>query len=444
MNNSEKKETLLQICNILINDNKLRYYNGEIYRFNGKIYCLDYDNLKLQVLNIDNNATPKKQYDVIENLKLVLKNAQAETGLLTIDHNYIAFQNVLYNLKTGRTEEFNSDVFIINQLAIDYIEFTTSLPFIHEFLNSISSNNPKRKQAILEMIGYCMTAKTDLQLAFVLYGPEAGNGKSTLIDLMRKVIGEENVSDLSLKEMSNNRFGLVEVKGKLVNVSSEMTNEVVKDLEAFKKIVTSDVVKGEKKFIQERETFRSQAKIIMIANELPIIPKDNGFYRRLHIIPLEHVFTKEEKANFKNELHTIMTEIAIQDYLGYISLKAYEEMRNNNSDFSNYEESEVILDKYKTSNDNIMQFVKDNDNLKDYFNNKVAVTENMKAITIRHNNKSQQAIKTSSLFTLYKWYCNECNYKPYKRNTFYSTIEERLKLVTRIKNAGSDYFILNE
>lgn len=434
-----KKESLLEICNKLIADNKLVYYNGEIYRYNGEIYCLDYKKLKYQILQIDNNASQQKQYNVIENLKLVLEEEQEEAGSVTINHNYIAFKNKLYNLKTGSTEEFNSDVFIINQLAIDYVAFPDKqpLPYIHEFLNSISSNNESRKQAILEMIGYCMTTRTDLQKAFVLYGPEAGNGKSTLIDLMRKVIGNENVSDLSLKEMSSNRFGLVEVKGKQLNVSSEMTNELVKDLEAFKKLVTSDVVKGEKKFIQERETFRSQAKIIMIANELPAIPKDNGFYRRLHIIPLEHVFTKEEKESFKGELNIIMNEIAIQDYLGYISLKAYEKMINSNSDFSNYEESEEVINKYKLSNDNILQFIKDSDNLNYYF-------KTCSDMIINHNNKRKPAIKTTSLYEQYKRYCYDGNYKASSRNKFYSSIEERLRIVERFKNNGEYYFILKE
>lgn len=453
MESSEKKPTLLDICNKLIENNILVYYNDEIYYFNGKIYTSNNDFLRYQILDIDHNATPKKQNDVLTNLEMILKMEQAKNGETKVNDRYIAFNNGVYDLLLHSffENEFSSSYFIINQLPIDYFDFSKmkntdtneafTIPYVHSYFDSISSNNERRKQAILEMIGYSMTSKTDLQLAFVLYGQKAGNGKSTLIDIWRKIVGSDNVSDLSLKEMSNHRFGLVEVKGKLVNISSETSNEMIKDLETFKKLVTSDVVKGEKKFVQKRDTFRSMAKIVLVANELPIIPKDKGFYRRLHIIPLEHVFTKEEIHNFKDTLQFLTNNLELS-YIAYISLKAYEEMVRSGADFSNIEESTEIRNLYEISNDNVMLFIKDTNELKDCFSNKYYVSEYCKSEIVTHDNKKQSAIKTDALFIIYKHYCTESNYISVGRNKFYMTIENKLQIVERIKIAGDYYFVL--
>lgn len=432
-------------------NNILIYYNDDIYYYNGKIYTSNNDFLKFQIMTIDNNATPKKQNDVLTNLEMLLKISQSKD--IKVNDRYIAFNNGVYDLMLHSFFEngFSSKYFIINQLPIDYTNFDTmkdsetneafSIPYVNDYFNSISSNNEKRKKAILEMIGYSMTSKTDLQLAFVLYGQKAGNGKSTLIDIWRKIVGSENVADLSLKEMASHRFGLVEVKGKLVNISSETSNEIIKDLETFKKLVTSDVVKGEKKFVQKRDTFRSMAKIVLVANELPIIPKDKGFYRRLHIIPLEHVFTKEEILNFKDTLKHLTDSVDLS-YIAYISLKAYEEMIRSEADFSNIEESTEIRNLYEISNDNVMLFIKDTNELKDCFSNKYYVSEYCKSEIVTHDNKKQSAIKTDALFIMYKHYCNESNYISVGRNKFYMTVENKLQIVEKIKIAGDYYFVL--
>ncbi len=96
--------------------------------------------------------------------------------------------------------------FSMNQVDVNYIANPQKIIAVDDFLDKISSYKKERKNAILEMIGYSMTTSVKLQKAFILYGETARNGKSTLSNVIQALIGKDNVSNISLKDMARNAF----------------------------------------------------------------------------------------------------------------------------------------------------------------------------------------------------------------------------------------------
>ena len=143
-----------------------------------------------------------------------------------------------------------------------------------------------------------MTTSVKLQKAFILYGSTARNGKSTLINIISELIGNENIGTVPFREISKNKFAGAGIKGKLLNVGSEMTDEFIEDVSNFKMYITGDEVEIEEKF-KPRQKIKPYAKFIFSANELPTVAdKTDGFYRRLQIIPLEYSFTDKDRKSF--------------------------------------------------------------------------------------------------------------------------------------------------
>lgn len=74
----------------------------------------------------------------------------------------------------------------MNQININLNIDPIKISAVDNFLDRITCGNNERKNAILEMIGYSMTSSVKMQKAFVLYGKTAGNGKSTLLEIIER------------------------------------------------------------------------------------------------------------------------------------------------------------------------------------------------------------------------------------------------------------------
>jgi len=129
--------------------------------------------------------------------------------------------------------------------------------------------------------------------AFILTGDKA-NGNSTLLEVVIVMLGEDNISNLDLKNIDE-RFKIVELYGKLANIGDDISNEYKGDTSTFKKIVTGNAVtaenKGEKSF-----SFTPYSKLIFCANTTPRMDDKTGaVQRRLQIIPFNARFSETDE-----------------------------------------------------------------------------------------------------------------------------------------------------
>jgi len=400
-----------QIAEILITENNIKLFNGDIYIYNNGVYNHSQKILEQKILEIYKKAPKRTREEVISYLKIQLENEYRE-----IDTNYINFLNGLYDIKNKKLLPHTPDIFTINQLPICYRENAPIHEKMDKFLKKISCFS-HRKEAILQIIGYCMTNGTDFQKAFIFYGQTAGNGKSTLLEVITKLIGIENISHVSIHNLQD-RFYAAELKNKLLNAVTELSNIPLKTSEIFKGVVTGDRLSTEKKF-KEREEAKLYAKHIFTTNEIPkIYHVDNGFYRRLNILIFEAQFTEEEKANFKIE--DLLTAEALE-YLAYIAVESYQRLLRIRK-FANEDESNKVLKIYKLENNSALAFFSD--------------IKNIEKIKMQYNS----LIPLATLNEEYKRWCKRNGYIILGRNTFYGEIDT-IEEVRRIKKDNTDYLI---
>lgn len=390
----EKKLTHDVIAKRLLEENKIRVYENTLYIYDNGVYKRNEKNLQRKIIEIYSKATIKMQKEVIAYLLTIAPEVELKSN------NIINFKNKLFDLETNQIIEHSPNYFTINQINAYANKKVRRVPSVDNFLDRITCNNVERKKTILEMIGYSMTSSIEHQKAFVLYGKTAGNGKSTLLEIIEKLIGKENISHVTLQDFVGNRFSISEVKGKLVNIVSEMTKEFLKDSSVFKQMVTGDTITVEEKF-KDRYTIKPYAKHIFTANELPkVADTSNGYFRRLFIIPFEAVFTEEEKRKFNfNEL---IAQEAI-DYLAAISLNEYVKVRKTNR-FSNEKESSNIIETYKLDSNTVLAYLYDKDRISSLLRN-------------------GRVKRRNEVFPDYVNYCKECGYIHKGRNKFYEEVE---------------------
>lgn len=414
-----KKESIVteklkhnDVAKKLLKENSIVLYQDTLYIYVNGVYTDDTRVFERKIIDIIPDANSFFRKEVCKNLVL-----EAKTAMIDKESGILNFKNGLYSIEDKKLYPHTPSFFSINQINTNFNENAKTVQAVDTFLDKISTNKPKRRQSILEMIGYCMTPSVKLQKAFVLYGETARNGKSTLANLITELIGRGNTSNISFKEINTNRFAASKIKGKLLNIGSEMNDDYIGDVSILKMLITGDYLEVEEKF-KAKETLSPYAKFIFNANVLPhVADKTNGFYRRLQIIPLETSFTEEDskKFNFKE----LISEKALE-YLAKISVEAYLSMGEY---FSNEEESAKEVNKYKRASNSVLSFA----------TNKEAIYSLCSKI------KTHKAV---DVYEKYKDYCQENQFKSVGRSKFYEEIEKSKILRVGERNHQKTYTFL--
>ncbi len=397
-------ENLLEIFNI-------KYYNCNLYVYNNGIYSKDTTILEKKMIELDENVTRQTRKETLEYLKIKLSGKN-----ITLNKNYINFKNCLYDLKNNIIIPHSPNVFTLNQINANYLKEVNTNHYVENYLDKITSGNTNRKRAILEIIGYCMSPNTDLQKAFIFYGPSADNGKSTLLNIINTLIGENNICHVSLHDLQNGRFYAAEIENKLLNSVLELSRKHLDSIEIFKGIVTGDAISIENKY-EKRHSIYPYAKHIFTANEIPIVEdKTNGFYRRLNILKFEQKYTNEEKRDF--DINKLLTQNSL-DYLANISLEAYIELINTRV-FANNDESNEILAVYKSADSSLQTYL---------------ISNEFKALIYNKHN----IMLRKNLYSNYRDFCVENSYPLIGQNSFYDKIRSS-QLFNDITIQGKRYF----
>lgn len=122
-----------------------------------------------------------------------------------------------------------------------------------------------------------------------------GTGKSTLLEVITKIVGEKFVSNVLLDQFGN-RFIFANMFGKYCNIGDDNgKNEELQSVGTLKSIVTGNRVTVDRKNISPIEV-RIFAKQLYATNILPYIDfTDGGIMRRLNIVQMNQVIPKTMK-----------------------------------------------------------------------------------------------------------------------------------------------------
>ena len=308
----------------------------------------------------------------------------------TADAKYIAFKNGILNLDTGELSDFRPDIIITNKIPhnYNYHAYSESMDTV---LDRLSCNDDSIRDLLEEMAGYCLYRRNELRKAFILIGDKA-NGKSTYLDCIVNMVGEENTSALDLKELGD-RFRTAALFGKLINAGDDVGDEFIADASIFKKVVSGDKIIAEHKGLKPFQ-FNNYSKFIFSANNIPRIKDKTGaVLDRLIIIPFNATFTKGS-ANYDPYIKYKLRSEEAMEYLIQVGLDGLKRVLANDG-FTISDKVSEELEKYNEQNNPVIGFFKEVDVNVDILNQ-----------------------PTKDVYVRYTLYCNENNFTPLAKNQF--------------------------
>lgn len=335
-------------------DYLIRKYNiikieKRLYMYKHGSYISCEDALGAIIVNLIPNLSMNKKREVKDYIKDKCEEKEEAPEQI------VCVKNGLINVKTLEFKSHTPDVVIRNKIDIDYYEQTENEE-IDTIMNNLAVGDKDIVQLLYEMIGYCIYRGMPFQKVFILVGNGA-NGKSTLLNMVTKLLGEENVSHVDLKEIAGNRFGKAELYGKLANIADDCSSSYLEDTSVIKRITgetyTSIEFKGQNSFSTKINT-----KTILSYNTIPRMnDTTDGLSRRLVIIPLNAVF-KKGLPNYDPFISAKLKKKENLEYVLYKSIQAISEVLKK-LDFTIPETVKTRTNEYLIENNPVLNFIYD-------------------------------------------------------------------------------------
>lgn len=338
-----------KLAKFLIDNENIVKINDQLHIYKDGYYSDNIIDVEKIMLKYIQNSTKTPRGEVLRYLELLCTNKKLA------NHKYIVFNNGVFDLETKELLEYSPKYIIKNKIPHNYNP-TAYHELLDKTLNKICCKDKKLRYVIEEMIGYTLLRRNELGKSFILTG-DGSNGKSTLLDLINELLGEENISSVSLKDLSD-RFKTFQLDGKLANIGDDISNEYIPDNSTFKKLVTGEKVNVERKG-KDPYDFRNYSKLIFSANELPRINDlSGGLKRRLVFIPFNAKFSKRDE-DYDPFIKDKITTTAAIEYLLKIAIDGLYRILNNNS-ITYSKACDQVWDEYEAINNPVISFIEDN------------------------------------------------------------------------------------
>lgn len=334
----------------LKNNSHVVKINSQLHIYQDGIYINGYKHIEQTMIDMIPNLKKTQRREVLDYMELIAEEVTPS------DARYIAFKNGIYDLVTDTLLPYSPEYVITNRIPWDYIPDAQS-ELAERTLNKLSCYDPSIVALLQECIGYCFYRRNELGKAFILTGDKS-NGKSTFLDVIKYMLGDENISALDLKELGD-RFSTSMMFGKLANLGDDIGDDFLSgtQVSTFKKIVTGNRIKAERKG-QDPFEFNPYIKMLFSANDIPRMKDKTGaVLRRLVIIPFNATFTVNDP-DFDPYIKYKLVE---QESIEYLIRVGVEGLRRviQQSHFTQSERVDREIKEYEEENNPIAGFIED-------------------------------------------------------------------------------------
>lgn len=273
---------------------------------------------------------------------------------------YVAVNNGIWDMKNKILRPFNPDLVFTSKIYTN-INLAATNPVISipednstwdvdTFFAELGS--PEFQLSIKEVIQAACLPLAPRNKMVLFLNTAGNNGKGTVCQLIRNILGEHSVVSIPIAEFSE-KFALGNLPNAVaVIVDENNVSKFSQGLGNLKAVITGDTVTIERKF-EKQYDYSFHGLVLECVNDFPKVDDKSGsFRRRLHIIPFENCFTGKEKRYIKDRL------IYRTDVLEYILKMVLVDMEYR-EEFTQTAATKAALELYTKTTNSVVSFLKE-------------------------------------------------------------------------------------
>lgn len=259
------------------------------------------------------------QYGNSDKLKRLCENLQSSDILVMSDQldrtlsdeDYLVANNGVINLKAGELIAFsdNKDFAKKNLITIhidcDYDPEANSQIW-NKFISDICCANQDMISYLQLLLGYAISKAHEIRKLWVFKG-EANNGKTTLLETVKEVLGKGIVASVTpsilTEDVKKSECEIIKLKHKRIVYTSEINYNQYINEASVKTIIGGDTLTG-KKLYCDIEDFTPTHKLFCLTNYMPkFVGSHDSISTKFQVIPFNARFEGTNcDENIKNKL----------------------------------------------------------------------------------------------------------------------------------------------
>ncbi len=337
----------------------------------------------------------------------------------------------LINLETKEIRKRTKNDHFSFELTVEYKHTEEGHAKVLKFLNDISCNDKDLVDYHIKFWGYTLTGAIADRSFHILWGKGA-NGKSTLINIMKNIMGKYHcsLSETALLASDKQAGRATPELMNLLDARLAVLNETDEDKELnasrIKSLTGADTITARGLF-QDEIQFKTQAKIIMLTNSLPSFNiSDKAMTDRIKLLPFLATFdVTVENTKYIDDL----TKNNLSDFFSVFVDGAHRYINGESLTPCTVMQKEMT--NYVEELDNTNVFLS---NFKIYSRREYDASSN--------DSKKNMFTRKSELLAMYTDWCHEHKEKPLKRNDFYKVCEKKIEMTPAKGGKGTEAFLL--
>lgn len=286
--------------------------------------------------------------------------------LLDSRSHLIGFINGVYDLKMHIFRDGMPDDYIFHSTKLNYMVYNKDAPEnleINDFFGKLFTVESV-KNYVLDILS-CIIDGSIAQERFYIFTGQGSNGKSRLLDLIQKSVGDYYcilpIALLTQKRAASNsaQSELERTKGRRFAVMQEPSEQdrinigFMKELSGNDRIMTRALYK-------EPQEFKPQFKMILTCNELPEVPSDDGgTWRRIRVVEFKSKFCENPVKSNEFAMDLELTDKFERWTEPLMSMLIERHKHINPNSIPEPMEVRIATESYKNNNDVIGQFISD-------------------------------------------------------------------------------------
>ena len=336
-----------EVADRIIKEKRVKFFKNSLYFFDGISYTNNENELRRMVYDYCPDQKTRYIDEVIKQMEYRSEVIPDNTEFKIKLKNGYLYKGTFY--------PYALDDFTPYYIPLKYDPNAESVVDVDDYLDRLTGGDESYRKFVLEIIATCLIVNPEFKRAlskFFIFVGDGGNGKGTLLQIIKTILGENNISATSISELSDERY-LNNLIGKLANLGDDIENEPInrKQMKILKNLSSGDTIQVRRLNENAFMTTLNPVLIFTSNHILKTFDKDYSYKRRVVWCPM-YIKPKKVDTNFISKL---TTNKALEYWIRLV-IEAYERIYETGG----FTQSKIVrefTEKYHRENDSTIEYM---------------------------------------------------------------------------------------
>ncbi len=183
-------------------------------------------------------------------------------------------------------------------IDVSYDPDAKAVELVDEYIDNLTGGDKEYRTLLMEILGHTLIVDPEfkrLLAKFFIFVGDGGNGKGTLLQIIKQILNPKNCTGMSIKDLTDERY-LNTFKGKLANLGDDIQDQAINnsDMKMLKNLSTCDYISSRELYKNAEQTQFTGSLIFTSNHLIKSFEKGTSYKRRVLWLPMYSKVDKKD------------------------------------------------------------------------------------------------------------------------------------------------------